>query len=181
MELPDGLKDRRTLNIGCGKKSLAHAVNIDVSNAVSADLVLNLNHHPWPLPSNQFDEVLAYDVLEHLDDVVAAMEEVHRVCRNGATVKITVPHFSSANAFTDPSHRHYFGQGSFHYLTGEHEHDHYTAVRFRRAVTSLVFRPSLVNKAVMRFAKAFPARYEERWAWLFPAWFVYAELRVLKD
>ena len=32
------------------------------------------------------------------------MEEMHPVCRNGAIVKITVPHFSCANAFRNPTH-----------------------------------------------------------------------------
>ncbi|MGH7282615.1 MAG: hypothetical protein ACRELY_13900 [Polyangiaceae bacterium] len=123
---------------------------------------------------------MAHDVVEHLDDVIGTMEEVHRVCRRGASVKITVPHFSSSNAFTDPTHQHYFGYESFHYLTGEHAHSHYTKSRFRRRVTSIIFRPSIVNRAVMRFAAKFPEAYEQRWAWVFPAWFLYVELEVIK-
>jgi 2-polyprenyl-3-methyl-5-hydroxy-6-metoxy-1,4-benzoquinol methylase len=44
--------------------------------------------------------VHAYDVLEHVDDVAETLEEIHRICRPGASLHVTVPHFSSANAFT---------------------------------------------------------------------------------
>ena len=119
-------------------------------------------------------------MIEHLDNVVGALEEIHRVCRPNAVIHVTVPHFSSANAFTDPTHKHYFGAQSFHYLTGEHEHSHYTDVRFRRKETRIVFHRSLVNKLLHRFANARPAEYERRWAWMFPAWFLYVRLEVVK-
>lgn len=172
---------RRILNLGCGEKQLPDAVNLDITSNTKPDLVHDLNQRPWPLPDGQFDEVLAHDVIEHLDDVVATMEEIHRVCRPGAVVKITLPHFSSANAFTDPTHRHYFGWFSFHYFTGEHQFSFYTDVRFRRRDSQIVFAPSLINKFVWRMANRSPAEYEKRWAWMFPAWFLYFELEVLKD
>src|SRR5207237_10160930 len=103
---------------------------------------------PWPLPADHFREVLANDVIEHLDDIVGSMQEIHRVCRDGAVVRITVPHFSCANAFTDPTHRHYFGWFSFNYFTGEHEFAFYSSLRFRRLASQIVFAPTLLNKLV---------------------------------
>jgi SAM-dependent methyltransferase len=168
------------LNLGCGAKKMAGALNVDSQKSIGPDVVIDLNARPWPLPSGQFREIHAYDVIEHLDDVVASLEEIHRVGRPGAVVHLTVPHFSSANAFTDPTHKHYFGEQSFHYLTGEHEHGHYTQVRFRRLETKLVFYPTLLNKVVHRLANARPVAYERRWAWMFPAWFLFARLEVMK-
>jgi SAM-dependent methyltransferase len=99
---------RRVLNLGSGRKYLADAVNVDHQASTNPDLVHELNAIPWPLPDNHFETVLLADSLEHLEDVVATMEEIHRVCRHGAVVRITTPHFSSANSFTDPTHRHHF-------------------------------------------------------------------------
>src|ERR1700716_3651812 len=130
---------RSVLNLGCGNKHIAGAVNVDAVASTEPDVVHDLNQRPWPLPDAQFSEVHAYDVIEHLDDVVKTMEEIHRVCRNGAVVLITVPHFSSANAFTDPTHRHYFGSRTFHYVTGEHDFSFYTQARFTRRVSDIVF------------------------------------------
>ena len=109
------------------------------------------------------------------------MEEIHRVCRDGAIVRITVPRFSSPNAYTDPTHLHCFGWPSFSYLTGENEASFYSKCRFRRRLTQIMFAKTLFNKLVHRFANHFPQAYERRWAWIFPAWFLYFELEVVKD
>jgi len=52
---------------------------------------------------------------------VRALEEIHCICRPAAGVHITVPHFSSANAFTVGTHRHWFGWNSFAPYTTEYE------------------------------------------------------------
>jgi len=124
--------------------------------------------------------VYAYDIIEHVDDVIATMNEVHRVCQAGARVEITVPHFSCANAFTDPTHQRAFGYSSFDYVTGDHEFSFYTDRIFRRRVSIMVFQPSIINKVVRRLANRFPRVYEMRWAWIFPAWFLFFDLEVIK-
>jgi hypothetical protein len=173
-------KSRRILNLGCGFKHLNGAVNLDLRTSVNPDVLHDLNQTPWPFPDSQFAEVVAYDVLEHCGDVIAAMEEIHRISLNGAVIRITVPHFSCANAFTDPTHRHYFGWSSFHYFTAEHEFSFYTQKQFRRQVGQIIFFPGWINKVVRRLADRYPQAYERRWAWIFPAWFLYFELEVIK-
>ena len=178
--VPDSLAHFKKLVLGCGRKKQPDAVNVDIVSSTKPDICYNLNRTPWPLPDDWFEECDLYDVIEHLDDVVKAMEEIHRVCRNGAVVRITVPHFSSANAFTDPTHRHYFSRFSFNYFTGEHEFSYYTDLRYRPRHGQIVFAQTLLNKLVHRLANRFPAQYERRWAWMFPAWFLYFELEVIK-
>lgn len=170
----------KVLHLGCGLKRIAGAVNVDLRPATNPDVVHDLDRRPWPFDDRSFDEVLAYDVIEHLDDTVGTMEEIHRVSTHGAVVKLTVPHFSCANAFTDITHRRFFSAASFHYFTGENEFPFYTAARFRRRVSKIVFAPTLVNRVVWQLANRWPAEYERRWAWLFPVWFLYFELEVLK-
>ncbi len=174
--------EKTTLNLGSGNKQISEAINLDRTAATRPDVVHDLNVRPWPFDDNQFSEILAYDVIEHLDDIVATMEEIHRIARPGAIIRITVPHFSCANAFTDPTHKHYFGKFSFDYFTGGGTFDFYTTVRFRihNPERQIVFHHSLVNKIVWRLANRFPEEYERRWAWIFPAWFLYFELEVVK-
>jgi SAM-dependent methyltransferase len=171
----------RRLVLGSGQKKQDDAINVDLVPSTNPDIVHDLNNRPWPLPDNQFDECHAYDVIEHLDNIVATMEEIHRVCRNGAVVRITVPHFSCGNAYTDPTHRHYFSCFSLNYFTGEHQFSYYSDCRFKRRANQIVFAQTLLNKLVHRLANRFPAEYERRWAWIFPAWFLYFELEVVKD
>lgn len=168
------------LNLGSGRKPRPGAVNLDRTSASSPDVVHDLDIRPWPFPDDRFDQVYAFDVVEHLADVVAAMEELHRICRDGASIEITVPHFSSGNAFTDPTHRHFFSRFSFHYFDSAHELSFYSDARFQVARSNLIFTPSLVNRVVTRLANRYPKKYEARWAWIFPAWFISVELRVVK-
>jgi SAM-dependent methyltransferase len=54
-------------------------------NAIRADA------RDLPLPSESFDLLLAFDVLEHIDDDAQAASEIHRVLRPGGTALIAVP------------------------------------------------------------------------------------------
>jgi SAM-dependent methyltransferase len=180
-ELPTTDLDQRSiLHLGCGRKYNPDAVNVDRVRDVGPDFVVNLDESPWPFPDNRFREVRAYDVLEHLDDLVAVMEEIHRICQPEAVVRITVPHFSCSNAFADITHRHYFSASSFNYFTGDNEFDFYSNCRFRKQKANIVFYPTLMNKLVHRIANRWPVGYERRWAWFFPAWFLDFELVVVK-
>jgi SAM-dependent methyltransferase len=172
---------RQTLNLGCGLKHVPDAINLDLTAETHPDVVHDLSRFPWPFPAQRFSGVLAFDVIEHLDDFIATMEEIHRVAQEKALVRITVPHFSCANAFTDPTHRRLFGYFSFDYLTGESEIEHYTRVRFSKRYCRLIFYPSLLNRLIGRLANRYPAAYERRWTWIFPAWYLYLELEVQKD
>ncbi len=168
------------LNLGSGNKTFPDAVNLDVTWRTNPDVVHDLNQTPWPFRDNSFTEVRAYDILEHLHDIPKTMEEIHRVCRAGASVRITVPHFSSSNAFTDPTHRHYFGKFSMEYFTDTNPTSFYSTARFQVRTATIQFHPSLVNKIVRRMANRWSELYERRWTWIFPAWFMFYELEVVK-
>jgi len=168
------------LNLGCGNKYVQGAINLDVTGASRPDVVHNLNQRPWPFANDSFEKLLAYDVIEHLEDISATMEEIQRICRPGAIVHITVPHFSSANAFADPTHRHFFSKFSMDYFTSGHPTKFYSQARFVVRTARIQFYPTLVNKVVHRLANHYPEKYEKRWAWIFPAWFMSYELEVVK-
>ncbi len=106
----------KVLHIGPGKKVLAGAVGIDVLNLPEVDIVHNLNVVPWPFSKNEFDLIFAHNVFEHLDDLVGVMEEMWRILKPGGRLVITVPYFRSTDAFTDPTHRHFFTSRSLDYF-----------------------------------------------------------------
>lgn len=171
----------RVLNLGSGKReAVPGAVSVDIAPGIKPDVLHDLNGYPWPFEDDTFDAVHCIDVLEHLDDIVRAMEEIHRVSRPRARVDITTPHFSCANSYTDPTHRHHLGFFSFDYFTGENQWDFYTRARFRKVKADLVFSPKAKNKLVWRLAKRWPAFYEEHLTWILPAWYMHFELEVVK-
>lgn len=170
----------RRLNLGSGRKPDKDAVNVDVTPRTSPDVVHDLNILPWPFHESAFDEILGYDILEHVRDVIVFMQELHRVAAPDAVIRLTVPHFSSANTWRDPTHVRAFAHDTLDCFTPGHPESFYSEAHFQRTEARLIFQPSLVNIIVQRLARRWPAQYEDRWSWIFPAWFIYYELRALK-
>ena len=75
-------------------------------NGVAADVTC------LPFASGVFDGALLKDVLEHVPDPVRALGEVHRVCRPGAVIIVTVPRAVPRAVWADPSHLRGFTAGS---------------------------------------------------------------------
>jgi SAM-dependent methyltransferase len=174
-DLPKGL------NLGCGRKQRPDCWNVDVLPEVAPDLVWDLDRRPYPLPRNHFEQIWALDVVEHLASVKDFMEEAYDLLAPGGTIEITTPHFSCANSFTDPTHRHHLGYFSLDYFTADHTWNFYTTVRFEIVDRILVFSNSPIDRLLSRFANRRPDVYERRLAWIFPAWFMIFRLRAVKN
>lgn len=175
----------RILDLGCGNRKRPGAVGLDINPDTQADVVHSLESFPYPFGESEFDEVYADNVLEHLGDVVAAMEELHRITRPGALVKVIVPYFRSNWAFIDPTHRRFFTVDSFSYFDGEHVHSrlyNYSKARFRleRVVFNEGVRRGPLAGLVVRLANRWPHRYEAYMSHLFPLDCLSFYLRTLK-
>jgi len=171
----------RRLNLGCGVDKRADCLNVDANPAVAPDLLWDLDQRPFPLPRDHFEIIHANDVVEHLDDLVGFMTEVHALLAPDGRVIITTPHFSCANSFTDPTHRRHLSWFSFDYFTDDSPWSFYSKVRFDVAKRLLAFHTGRIDGLVARWANRHPALYERRFAWLFPAWFLLFELVARKD
>jgi hypothetical protein len=94
------------LNLGCGMNRLDGYINVDREG--EPDVRHDLEVCPWPWPDDSVSEVLLKHVLEHLgrdpNVYLAIMKELYRVCHDGATVRIVVPHHRHDNFFNDPTH-----------------------------------------------------------------------------
>jgi len=110
------------LDIGCGRAKTPGAFGIDIVAAPGVDLVHDLNRIPWPLEENRFGEVVCSHVLEHVADVAAVLNEIHRVSRPGARVQVVTSHFSSLNSWEDPGHLHHFSRRSFTFFDPANKH-----------------------------------------------------------
>jgi SAM-dependent methyltransferase len=94
------------LNLGCGTKKLAGYVNVDILH--NADAVHDLNKFPYPWKDSNVDNIYMSHVLEHLDNPKRVMDEIWRICRNGALVTIKVPWYKSWTTLWNPLHKHEF-------------------------------------------------------------------------
>lgn len=170
----------RALNLGCGRQKRSDCLNVDVLPGVEPDLVWDLDRRPYPLPRNHFRHIYALDVVEHLEDVRGFVEEAYELLAPEGILEITTPHFSCANSFTDPTHRHHLGYFSFDYFTEDGVWNFYSPARFSIVERLLVFHSRLHDRLVARFANRYPALYEQRLAWVLPAWFLIFKLRCEK-
>lgn len=105
-----------TLHLGSGLSPLAGATTVDLNQAVRPQVICDLNNTPWPFADNSFETIVALSIVEHLDNFLAVMGEIHRVTRPGAMVNILVPHFSSGAAFVDPTHKQHLSARSCDYF-----------------------------------------------------------------
>ena len=117
--------------MGCGNKKIPDFLGVDRFKTAAADLTHDLNIIPYPFADNCADEIIVDNVLEHLDDVIGVMEELYRICQNGAIVKISLPYYKSSGAFADPTHKHFFTENSFQYFTEAYEYHFYTRAKFK--------------------------------------------------
>lgn len=171
----------RGLDLGCGSKIRSKDIlRVDINPSLQPDILHDLNSLPYPFADGEFEVIYCIDALEHLDNIVKVMEEINRIAKPLAIVYITVPHFSCSNSYTDPTHKHCFSLFSFDYFTGQNQWDFYTKVRFNKKRIQLIFYPTFLNKLIWRIANRFPQFYERHLAWIFPAWFISAELEVIK-
>jgi SAM-dependent methyltransferase len=153
-----------TLDVGCGNNKIPGAVGIDLVAGTQADIVHDLNVTPWPLESNSFEFVRLWSVLEHLRDVVAVINEVHRVAKPGATVIIGTPHFSSVNAYTDPTHEHFFSSSFLDYFiessTLGGTYGFYSRARFRLEERRITLSPFWTRLRITRLMNRILPAYE---------------------
>ncbi len=171
----EGLPTR--LNLGSGRDRREGCLNVDRMVSAQPDLVWDLDLHPYPLPTGHFEHIYALDVVEHLLDIPAFMEEAHRLLRAGGLLEITTPHFSCSNSYTDPMHRWHLGYYSCDFFTPERSYDLGGPVSFAMESRSIVFHPGRVARLVTALANRWPGTYERRWTWIFPAWFLVFRLR----
>lgn len=168
------------LNLGSGGDRRDGCLNVDRNPAASPDLVWDLDRYPYPLPAGHFDHIHALDVVEHLADIAAFMQEAHRLLREGGLLEITTPHFSCSNSYTDPAHRWHLGYYSFDYFTPQRRYDTGGSAQFSIETRVLAFRPGRFARLVSALANRWPAQYERRWAWIWPAWFLLVRLRAVR-
>jgi len=175
----------KVLDLGCGNRKRAGSIGLDINPRTNADVVHDLNSFPYPLPDSEFDGIYVDNVLEHLEDVIKVLEELHRIAKPGALVKIVVPYFRARWAYIDPTHRHFFTVESLSYFDPRHPHCQlydYSLARF--SIERRVFNESLKNglfkRLVLFAANLWPVAYERLLSHLYPLDDLTFYLRVIK-
>lgn len=176
--------DARILEVGSGPNRLfAGSTTLDISSEGRPDVLHDLNVAPYPLPADSFDLIVCLHVLEHVDQLVTATGELHRLLRPGGTLFVEVPYFTSSHFFTDPTHRHAFTSRSFDYYvegTPVSKFGYSTARFTKERVEIVVPGNGPISRFLRRWINTHHHTYEERLAFIFPRHVIQFTLRAVK-
>jgi len=125
------------LNLGCGEKYLDGYINCDIVKDIQKDKYINLNKFPYPFPNNYADEIRMDMVLEHLNDIVGVMGELHRVLKRNGLLVLILPYAKSEWAVQDPTHVHFFNEKSMDYFIEHSRYSYYSKIRFEKIKADL--------------------------------------------
>lgn len=114
------------LNLGCCDRHFPGFLNVDVDPP--ADFIADLTK-PWPWPDSSVEEILAFDVFEHLPNKRQTMNELWRVLVPGGIARIGVPTGPGVGAWCDLTHVSVWTAGDFEY----YEKGNFARERFRNS------------------------------------------------
>ncbi|MEM5797831.1 MAG: class I SAM-dependent methyltransferase [Candidatus Aenigmatarchaeota archaeon] len=180
----------KILDVGCGNNKYIggkedKVIGIDKINLPSVDVVHEIEKIPWPFKKNEFDMVICSHVLEHVENIIKVMKEIHRITKPGGIVIIKVPYFTSPGAFTDPTHRRFFTLDTFDYfdkntILGKTLSYEVENINFKIEEKKLFFPRSFNILLIPLLVKISPRIYEEFFSRIFSAREIYFRLRVIK-
>jgi SAM-dependent methyltransferase len=149
------------LEIGAGMKPTLRKgqeiIHLDRVKLPHIEVVHDIESGKYPFEDNTFDEVLAFSVLEHTMDIIKQLEEIHRICKDGARVSIEVPYYNSPDAFRDPTHKSFFTERTMEYFTDSGEFNFYTKARFE--IKAKKYASTFIGKLVPEKLKVKLAHY----------------------
>ena len=175
----------KTLHIGCGLNKRPGSIGVDILHEPGVDIVFDLDTTPYPFANDEFDLVVAEHVLEHLSNIVGVVEDIHRLLKPGGKLEVLCPHFSSADTFTDITHKHFITSRSFDYFvpgTDLYRYRYSSRAKFRILKKELGPRPwPKLLKPVGWLINKLPVFYERRFAFMFPVGVIHFLLEKISD
>lgn len=110
------------LILGAGHKIYTDAITVDNNPDCKPDVLWDLNKLPLPFKKNQFTEIHAYEVLEHLgrqgdyQSYFDLFNELGRILKKGGKIIGSVPRWERIWAWADPGHSRIITRGTLMFL-----------------------------------------------------------------
>jgi SAM-dependent methyltransferase len=162
------MKNEVVIDLGCGRSRHEGAIGVDNAKMPGVDVIADMEEG-LPFREGCADSIMMYHVLEHVQDFMGVVSELHRILKPGCRADIRVPYCRCFNAF-DPMHKLFFTEHTFDYYfsddspfgyykdKGRREHKTQSPdcvscnkVRFRVVRKELVLNPMKMNKVLSMF------------------------------
>ena len=126
---------KRQLLLGCGasreklfnpQEPWGDLETVDIVRDHQPNWLWDLNRRPLPMADNAYDELHAYDVLEHLGQqgdysfFFHEFSEYHRILKPNGFFCGIVPAWNSFWAWSDPGHTRVINEGTLSFLSQDH-------------------------------------------------------------
>jgi hypothetical protein len=110
-------------------------------------------------------------VLEYID-YIPLLGDICRILKSGGALQVRVPHFASHNAYSDPTHKHFFSSDTFEFFIANNNRSYYFDFCFARMEALRVcFGPRLLRplERLVNFSRKMQNIYETTPLRIFPA------------
>lgn len=173
------------LNLGSGQSKKPGLYSLDHLEMDGIDIVADLNEPLDLLPDNCTEYVFSRHALEHIQNFLPLMRELHRITKPGGRIEVIVPHFSNPYYYSDPTHVRFFGLYSMNYFVDPGKQpgtrkvpSFYSDTRFHiESIQIEFYQNGLLDKLFVPFFLRFVNRrisfqdfYERRLCHFFHAW-----------
>lgn len=118
------------LDIGCGRNKFKGSVGIDRIKLPDVDILCDISSG-FPFRPKSFDQVECHHVIEHLDDSIALMRNIHSILKPGGILRISFPIPNTTAAWVDPTHKRPYSVESMRYFCKEHNKNYYFDFSFQ--------------------------------------------------
>lgn len=122
----------RRLNLGCGNDIRPEYMNVDICDLPGVDKVISVDpfYPHLPFADEEFDEIIAFHVLEHMSNKPMVIEEIWRIASHNARIKIKLPDRNHSDAFLDPTHFSYWEVDTIDFYLPGHQRSYYSPAKF---------------------------------------------------
>lgn len=112
------INNLKKVEIGCGKTKTEGYIGVDRFPLEGVDIVADINNG-LPFETNSVDVIFACHSLEHMDDLQQIMDEIFRICKNGAIINILSPYYNTHTNIANFFHKINFNEDTMRFFSTE--------------------------------------------------------------
>lgn len=174
------------IEFGCGNSKSQGAIGVDFNSRTEADVIHDMDVFPYPFEDSYADRIICHNVLEHVDDFIAVIEEIWRIGKPECILEFSGPFMSSVNYFSDPTHKRAFTSRSFDYFIEGTDANRYAYSECKLGLNTVIYDPEQhdirrgLHLWLLKWANRNKEKYENRYAFLYPLYQIHFELKVIK-
>ena len=161
----------KILDLGCGSNKLSgkenfpnynfdgEVIGLDITKTKAKDVVYDLNNGNLPFRDNYFDIVYTHHTLEHIENIVEVLLNVHRILKKGGYFLMVVPHISYIDSLGDLTHVRLFSYSSLDFLFFKYHEQLRNDKMFKLLKRKIVFGRFYRFLGIEFLANKFPSIY----------------------